>query len=372
MIRSLPDADVRRLRLASQRLTGARATGAHAAVHALGAVPAQDTRAARLAIRARSTGLDAAAVARAAGEQRSVVRTWAMRGTLHALAAEDVGWVIGLLGPIFAAAGRPRRLALGLDDELCARAMRALREILAADAPLVRAELVRRIVAAGVPIDPSGQAPAHLVACAAMEGIVCRGPEAEGEEPTYVLLEDWVGTQPPVDPHRALAELSRRYLAAHGPAGERDYAAWAGIGLRRARRGLALIGGELDEVRTSGGPAWTLRAAPSDEPELADGAARVRLLGPFDPYLLGYRDRTLALDPADARRVQAGGGIVRPVLLVDGRVAGTWRPERRAGGLTVSVEPFTGLDDDVRGGLDAEVADLGRFLSTEAVLAVVR
>ncbi len=373
MSRALTDAQARRLREASQRLTGPPARKAHEVVRALCAVPAQDTRASRLALRPRSAGLDAAAVARAASEERSVMRTWAMRGTLHALAAEDVGWVVGLLGPIFAAAGRPRRLALGLDDELSDRGVRALREILAAEGPLVRPELARRVAAAGVPIDADGQAPAHLLAYAAMRGVVCRGPETERDEATYVLLEDWTdwfGTQRAVDPERALAELTRRYLAAHGPAGERDYAAWSGIGLRRARRGLALIAGDLDEVAVAEDRAWMLRGTLTASSGSAEPGPRVRLLGAFDPYLLGYRDRALVLDAGDARSIRSGGGMIRPALLVDGRVAGTWRQERRGDAMTVEVQPFRALDPDVLPELESEAADVGRFLGADATLAV--
>src|SRR4051812_7085987 len=133
------------MRLRAQRLMGPRATAVEPLVAALRGVQAQDPVAAALALRVRSRGLDAQAVERARDHDRSVVWTWAMRGTLHLLAAADAGWILGLLGPIFAAAGRPRRVALGLDDELCERALAGMREILAATGPLTRAELVRRL-----------------------------------------------------------------------------------------------------------------------------------------------------------------------------------------------------------------------------------
>lgn len=322
---------VRALRLRAQRLAGQGATSVHEVVGGLVGVQAQDTRAARLAIRPRSTGLSAEAVRRACDDERSVVRTWAMRGTLHMVTAEDVGWLVALLGPIFARAGRGRRLQLGLDDDLCARGVDALRTVLA-DGPLPRAELVRRLAPAGVVLDPRSQAPAHLVAYAALQGVVCRGPDLRGDEPTYVLLSDWVGAQPVVAPEGALAELARRYAQGYGPAEPEDFAAWAGIGLRRARTVFRPV-------------------APADVGE----EPGVRLLPAFDNYLLGYRERAFALDPRFASRVQAGGGWIRPVVLVDGRVAGTWRQQRGA----VVMEPFADLDPAV---VEDEIADIGRFL----------
>ena len=337
------DDELRAQRLRAQRLTGPPATDVAELVAGLGAVQAQDPVAAALALRARSRGLDLAAVERARDEQRSVVWTWTMRGTLHLVAAQDAGWLLGLLGPIFAAAGRRRRLALGLDDELCERALVVLREILAEHGPLTRAALVERLIARGVAIDPAGQAPAHLVAYAALRGLVCRiGPS---REPRYVLLDDWLGAAPQaLAEDVALERLAVRYIAAHGPADAADLAAWSGIGLRRARRAFSLI----DEVAVV--------------PEPPAAGARVALLGHFDPYLLGYADRELVLDARFAKRIQAGGGFVQPAILVDGRVAGTWRRKGSGERVEIELEPFAALTQDALAGLEPEAADVARFL----------
>ena len=123
------------------------------------------------------------------------------------------------------------------------------------------------------------------------------------------------------------------------------------------------------EVEVAGRPAWLLeaRVAWLDEPP-ADGPL-VRLLPSFDPYLLGYRGRDLAVAPEHARRVHPGGGLLRPTLLVDGRVLGTWRSSRRRDRLELVVEPFDELAPEVRAGLEAEAADVGRFLGLDASLS---
>jgi hypothetical protein len=361
----------------AQRLTGRRPRAVAEVVRAVGGLQAQDTPASRLAVRPRSTGLDQAAVRRACNQDRSVVRTWAMRGTLHLVAAEDAGWLVTLLGPVFAAADRRRRLQLGLDDGLCERALAALPAVLAAG-PLSRADLVRGLADEGVRIDPSGQAPAHLVAYVAMRGLVCRGPDLDGDQASYVLLEDWLGPGrggPPVDrggpalgPDDALAELAQRYLGGHGPAGPGDLAAWSGLPIGRARRAFELAAGELRELRGGGRRLWAPAAAPAISSPTADPV--VRLLGRFDDYLLGWRGRDLVLDPRFARRVQAGGWV-HPAVVVDGRVAGTWGARRVGGRLDVTVEPFSGrLPRGTRPGLEAEAADLGRFLAVETRLVV--
>jgi len=152
MTRSLSEDQVRRLRLRSQRLTGDRPGDVHEVVRVMGGIQAQDTPASRLAVRARGAGLDARAVRDACNRDRALVRTWAMRGTLHMVTAADVGWLIALLGPVFAAANRRRRLQLGLDDDRCARGLRAIRKVLGAHGPLPRGALVSRLASEGAEV----------------------------------------------------------------------------------------------------------------------------------------------------------------------------------------------------------------------------
>ncbi len=362
---SLTSSRVRALRMRAQGLAESRAQSVPDAVRTVCALQAQDTRAARLAVRCRSLGLSASAVDHACGEERSVVRTWLMRGTLHMVAAEDVGWMVALLGAKFAAADRGRRLELGLDEATCERALSAIRDVLSSRGPLTRPELVAEVRVRGIAVDSGGQAGAHLVAYAAMRGLTCRGPERGHDEPTYVLLADWVGAQTEREPEAALAELARRYLSGHSPATPADFAAWAGIGAMQARAGFRLIGSQLVEVDAAGEPAWMLAPA-----TIADdlAAPSVRLLPAFDAYLLGYASRELAVPAQFARRIQAGGGWIHPVVVADGLAVSTWRLRRHGQRLIVQVESFEGLPDGVSSALDAEVADVGRFLTADAVL----
>jgi DNA-binding IclR family transcriptional regulator len=135
-----------------------------------------------------------------------------------------------------------------------------------------------------------------------------------GGEQAYALVGDWLGERPTVDRDRALAELARRYLAGHGPADDRDLAKWAQLPLRDARAGLTAIATELDQ-RPDG-----LVDLRRDEP--VPPLPPPRLLGPFDPLLLGWRSRGFVLDGAE--NVVTINGIIKPIALVGGRAAGTW------------------------------------------------
>ena len=344
----LTDTGVRRARVRGQWLSGRVPAGRSVddVVGRLVGVQAQDVTAAGLAIRARSRGLVAADVD-AAREDRRVVLTWSLRGTRHLHRAEDVRWLLALLGPTFL---RPSKRAeqLGIAGDVGDRAVRVLADALAADGPLTRAQVKDRLAPHGV--DPSGQAAIHVIARAAMEGVLCVLP---GER--YVLLDDWIG------PRRATAadvepgELARRYLAAFGPASVADFAAWSGLGPPAARREWAAIEAEMVEVAPS---AWLLAADTDRAAAAARRRAPTRLVGAFDSLLLAYADRRLHLSPDHARLVNPGGGMVKALVVDDGEVVGTWsRPQGR-----VDVRPFPSSS---AGNVDREADDVRRFLGVE-------
>jgi len=368
---SLSDHQVRFLRLLAQGLMPQfpdAVMSVAQVVKDMGGIQAQEAPAAALAIRARSSRLVEADVEQARVQERTIIRTWLLRGTLHLVATEDLGWLLPLLGPLFIAGGRRRRAELGLDEDTCARGIHIMRNVLAKQGPLTRAELIEQLATHGLRLE--GQARPHLLGRAALEGIICLGPDRDAE-PTYVLLSDWVdqGHQDqPLSEVAAHAELTRRYLGAYGPATPQDQATWSGMPLSQTRVAWHNIADQLLEVEVCGAPSWMLktRAAWLDEPPATPPI--VRLLPRFDIYWLGYQDRDLIVSRQYAKRINAGGGILHPALLVDGRAAGTWKSKRQKNRLDVLVEPFEQLAPGVQPGLEAEVADLARFLEVQARL----
>lgn len=322
-MRSLNADEVRWLRVRAQGLAGdasaARRTVADA-VRTAAALQAQASGPMRLQVWPRTDGLHAADVDAAVAEAE-VVRTWLMRGTIHLVAADDLRPFLAVLGPVNLRGDRRRRDQLGLTDQLCARAMDALPEILAQGRALTRAEIVAELAGHGIAVDLKSQQPPHLLAFAAGSGLICRGPDAARDEPTYVLLDDWLPA-PAATPDRetALARLAERYFAAYGPATAADFAAWSGLSAADAKAGVELIRDTLEEVEHGGACLLLPRGI-----ELTRSAASHRLLARFDPYLLGHRTRDLILDPVFAKRVNAGGGMIAQTMLCGGRVVGIWK-----------------------------------------------
>ena len=361
----LGEKELRTLRARAQLLDAPRPkTSPSEIVRRVCGVQAQDLRAADLALRARAAGLTVAEVQDARRSERSVIRTWAMRGTLHLLASDDVGWLLSLITPRFLPGSRRRLLQLGVEGDAQTEAVALIGKLLEEEGPLTRSEIAERLARRGIRTE--GQAAFHLVALAALEGRVCMGPD-RGGEPAFVLLRDWLGPQSALQRDTALAELARRYLCAYGPAAPEDMATWSGLGLTEARKGWRLIAQELSEVDVaSGQKAWMLR---SQDVRLRP-AGFVRLLPGFDNYLLGYRSRDSAVNPLHAREVHPGGGMLRAVVLVDGRAVATWSLRRRGTKLIITVRQFDQLSPRVEEGLEAETRDIGRFFGVSAQLAL--
>jgi hypothetical protein len=296
-------------------------------------------------VRARSEGLSVGAVDRALSDDRSLLVSWLNRGTLQLVRSEDYSWLQALTTPP-QLKGNSRRLAqLGVDTATTDRAVAVVQRSLARSGPLTRDQLGDRLRRAEIPT--GGQILIHLLAEACLRGLSVRGPLVGGKH-AYVLVRDWLGEPPPVDRDRALAELARRYLAGHGPADERDLAKWAGLPLRDVRAGLGAIASELSQ-RDDGLLDLEARQPAADLPP-------PRLLGSFDPLLLGWRSRDRLLGRHAAKVI--AGGIFRPFALVRGRAAGTWRMP--AG--EVALELFGRVSRDDRACLEAEASDVARFL----------
>jgi hypothetical protein len=333
-------------RLTAQGLAGERLADPVAVAERLLAVQGQDPRGARLAVRARTEGLAASDVDRELSEERSLLITWLNRGTLHLVRSEDYPWLHALTTPLLLTSAKRRLGQEGVSEAEQERAVETIERALIEDGPQTRVQLRERLQSADLPA--AGQALIHLLFLATLRGIAVRGPMV-GKEHAYALTRDWLGPQPQVDRERALAELARRYLAGHGPADDRDLARWAGLPLRDSRAGLAAIASELAE-REDGLVSLAKRkpAAPLPAP---------MLLGAYDPVLLGWTSRADIIGPHET--LVTNNGLFRPFAMVGGRAVATWR---FAGG-RVGIEPLEKVSKKAMKALDAEAADVERFLA---------
>jgi DNA glycosylase AlkZ-like len=332
-------------RLTAQALAGEPLRSPQAVAGRLLAVQGQDPRGARLAVRARTTGVSAADVDRALTEERSLLITWLNRGTLHLVRSEDYAWLHALTTPPLMTSSARRLRQEGIGPGAAERGVETIERALADEGPLTRRQLRERLDRAGIPT--ANQALVHLLFLATLRGIAVRGPTA-GREHAYVLVRDWLGEPGPVDREAALAELARRYLVGHAPASDRDLARWAGLPLRDARAGLAAIASKLVERKDG---LLELKKAPPPAP-----VPPPRLLGAYDPLLLGWTSREGVVGPH--RGLVTMNGIFRPFAMVDGRAVATWR---LAGG-KLRIEHLEQVGKKDRAALETDAGRVLEFL----------
>lgn len=322
-------------------------------------VQAQDFSGAKWSVGLRTPGSTDASIeaSLAAGD---IVRSWPMRGTLHFVPPEDLGWILSLTADriIKSTAGRERELELTEAEFATARDV-AL-ERLSGGRALTRDELLAGFVAAGVPT--TGQRGVHILQRLCLDRVTVFGP-LQGKKHTFVLFDDWVRSPRVLEREEALGEFARRYFAGHGPATVRDFAWWSSLTLTDARIGLAVARDRLDELEVDGTAYFLERDTP------AAASATVALPG-FDEYLLGYQDRSAALTAEHAKLVVPGGnGLFLPTIVVDGEVVGLWRRTITRSGVAVEPRPFAALSARARSRFDAAVGRYARFLGLELLPA---
>jgi hypothetical protein len=342
------------------------------AVQRTGGIQAQVMSAAEIAISARVDGLTAEDVRSALWDERTLVKTWAMRGTLHLLAAEDL--------PLYVAARSTHDdrnwLAyftyFGMTEAQSEAFKAAVPQVLGNE-PMTREELATAVAEhIGAPevgrilVSSSW---GSLWKPSALRGDLCFGP-SRGRNVTFIRPGAWIGEWHPVEPEQALQEIARRYLRAYGPANPEDFARWwdGSSQLTHAKKLFRSIEDELEAVDVEGWHALALRTTLGPM-QRSETSGAVRLLPLFDAYTLGIgRDIEALLLPAHKSRVYRQAGWISAVVLVDGRIEGVWEHKTGRSQTTVKVRMFSRPRASARKGIEAEAERLGEFFGTGVAL----
>jgi hypothetical protein len=339
-----------------------RAGGVVDVVRDSAGIQAQVMSAAELSIWTRRRDTTRAEIQAALWSTREIVRTSAMRLTLHVVPSCDL--------PIYIAAMKAaafRRIdywlgRMGATPRQIARMVAAVVEALADGAPRTQQELIAaakkkvgRGLGAWMDHSWSGVRPAVI------EGAIVYGPP-RGASATFVRADAWLGRQMPVDGDAARAELLRRFLAAFGPATPHDFAKWSGLNTSEARRVLDAAGPALVAVSVDGAPGWICR---EDIDALVGSELdpdAVTLLGAFDSFLLAHATKEHLVDARFYKRVYRPQGWISPVVLRGSTIVGVWFSEASGKTAAVRVELFGRATPRLRRAIESEVEALGVFL----------
>ncbi len=336
--------EVARRRLRAQHLVGSPLPDPVAVVRHFAAVQAQEYPYALWAVDQRTPGVGALAL-RKLVDDGAVLRTHALRPTWHFLAAEDLGWVQALTGPrVHAFNGYYYRLH-GLDTASAAQTNRLIVDALRGGHHLTRPELAAALATGGFPA--SGNRLAYVVMWAELEGLIANGP-MRGKQHTYALVEERVPAPRELAGDAALAELTARFFAAHGPATVKDFAWWSSLTVTQIKRGLDVVGSALESAEVDGLTVWFDPAAPTG----GEVSPTAFLLQAYDEYVVAYSNTKFAFNPDGIGEQRA---LMHPII-VDGRLAGFWARRGSAVELELATELATGLTARQRKALEAELA----------------
>lgn len=342
-------------RLYHQRITHSTFNDPSEVVAWLGAMQGQDYAGTKWSFGSRLAGFTDAHIEQAIATG-VILRTWALRGTLHYVAPADIHWLVGLVGPRLIAGNAGRYKALELDEPTLLRSTELIVEALQGGKHLTRSELFVYLEANR--ISTAGQRGFYMLQRAALERAIYQGP-MQRNITSFLLLGE--GETLPKD--EAVAQLAKRYFASHGPATLADFTQWAGLPISAARAGVASIRSELVEERIEGQPYFF-------SPELPKQPARsLYLLPGFDEYVLGYRDRSAVLDAQFANAICPGGnGMFAPTIVSEGRIVGTWKREIKTKTVEISINPFFPLQAAEMSLVDEAATEFGAFLGLTAIV----
>ena len=351
-------------RLRNQRLAATGFGTAAAVVDWLGAVQAQDCPAARWAVGQRMTTPSDEAV-QAALDRGEILRTHVLRPTWHFVTPADIRWMLELTAPRVKRLCTYQHRQTGLTARTFVRSQAAVARALEGGRHLTRKEVGAVLARAG--IAASGVALGHIMLQAELDAVVCSGARRGGQS-TYALLEDRAPRARRFERDEALATLARRYFQSHGPALAGDFAWWSGLTVRDAKAGIAAATPPLERLSLDGREYWHVEAA---RPPRSTAAAY--LLPNFDEYVVAYRDRAAIV-------AAAPGAVVVPsamealgnVVVIAGRIAGTWQRKATAARVSIAVRPYHALTV-TQSRLVSRAADrYGSFIGAPVSLSLAR
>lgn len=353
--------DIVHHRLVNQQLVKTIYATPHEIVSHFGAIQAQDYLGALWAIGLRLKNATESQIEKAIID-RTIIRTWPMRGTLHFVAAEDAVWMLQLLTPrvIANAAGRFRDLEL--DENIFAKSRMVFTKALQGGKHLPRKDMMELLDTAG--ITTAGQRGIHILGRLAQEGTICFGPRV-GKQHTFVLLHEWVPKPKQYTREEALGEITKRYFISHGPATIQDFVWWSGLRVSEAKEGIALVGSRLHKEIIEGKEYWMKQSS-----SLEKIGKHIHMLPGFDEYIVAYKDRSAVLDVLHNQKINPGlNGMLSPTIVVDGEVVGTWKRTFKKNAVIVHSTYFGTVSKKIHESIGTTAATYAAFLNMPLVVS---
>lgn len=350
--------DIGNIRLFSQQIAATQFKTAKEIVGWMGAMQAQEYNMAKWALGVRLPG-STTDIIQAAIDRGEILRTHLLRPTWHFVSADDIYWMLELSAPRIKAFAKGRYRELELTAPILLKSYSILEKALSGGKHLIREELVSEFKKAKILTNDNRAA--HLLMNAELEGLICSGA-AEGKKQTYALLEERVPKPTSMDREEALAQLTIRYFTSHCPATLEDFAWWSGLTLTDARRGMELVRSRFISEKSGSQDYWLT----GSYPHATNKKNSVFLLPAFDEFTISYKDRSASLLLNDHKKAISTNGLFRPLIVVNGKVTGLWKPVIRKDKVIIETDFFKPHNKSLKFKLEKAAEGYGNFLGKKA------
>jgi len=354
-------AQVNAFRLTRHHLVGTQRSSLLEVTSDVCGIQAQIMACAHLSLNARIPNLTREEIRAALYDKRTLVKAHCMRQTLHLLPASQYATYISANKKTRAKQVRNVMDRFKITDREADQLTRVLLDALA------EKPLAQKALRAAIRPQVSKRVRAWMdkvwgiVRPAVVEGLVCYGPDA-GNEITYVRTEDWLPKQKAIDPESAQQFLLRAYLRAYGPGTARDFAFWSGISMKEVTAVWKSVEDEFSEVELEDRKAYILR---EDEAALRKSSLKnpnLRLLANFDVFLLAHAEKSHMVHDRHYKKIYRNQGWISPVILLDGKVIGTWSHKVTGQKLAIALKPFSKLPKLLQPQIEAETERISKFV----------
>jgi hypothetical protein len=342
---------IRSWRLRNQLLVDKPFKSVYEVVKWMGALQAQDYYGSLWAIGLRMKGLNENMIEKAI-DDKQIVRSWPMRGTLHFTAPEDLRWMLNLLAPRVIKKATSVYTQADLNSKVFSKASNILVKEFEKSPTMTRDEIYR--VLEKYRISTSQSRGLHILGWMAQNGIICQASR-KGKQPTFALLDYWIPEVKPIDVEESLAKLALQYFKSHGPATIQDFCWWTGLTQTEARKAIGLVEPTLLRLKADANFIYSADAQGGSK------SSSIILIPSYDEFSVGYKDRSALLD--DANIARTGHGIFSSCILLNGKIAGTWKRTKEKNGVKIQTDLFYKLSEKETQNLEKAVDRYKNFLN---------
>ena len=324
--------DIPYLRLFNQQIIGSKFKTPKEIVGWMGAMQAQDYSMAKWAIGARLPDSTDKTVETAI-DNGEIIRTHLMRPTWHLVSSDDIYMMLELTAPQIKAVMKARDKILELDQRVYEKTNFVIENALQGGKHLSREELAQELEMINIQTDYN--IVSHLLMRAEIEGIICSG-KTKNNKNTFALLKERVPGVKKLNRAESSSKLALRYFMSHGPATLQDFIWWSGLSITESKQALEAIRSNLVSENIDNQTFWFSNSLSIPEPD----RNTVFLLPAYDEFIISYRDRTASLTSEMHSKAISSNGIFRPIIVINGEVAGLWRKTTQKDIITLETKLF--------------------------------